>query len=56
MNRRLFVQSLTSACLTAPAQTQQAPAPPKPPAIPVNYDEAQVGTYTLPDPLVLARS
>ncbi len=54
MNRRLFVQSLTSACLTAPAQTQQAPAPPKPPAIPVNYDEAQVGTYTLPDPLVLA--
>src|ERR1035438_10763086 len=31
----------------------------KPPAavvagIPVNYDEARVGTYTLPDPLVLA--
>src|SRR2546425_6585720 len=24
------------------------------PTIPVNYDEAQVGTYTLPDPLVLA--
>src|SRR5215471_978825 len=24
------------------------------PAIPVNYDEAQAGTYTLPDPLVLA--
>jgi len=22
--------------------------------IPVNYDEAKVGTYTLPDPLVLA--
>src|SRR5262250_2696124 len=24
------------------------------PAIPVNYDESQVGTYTLPDPLVLS--
>src|SRR5438046_1993559 len=24
------------------------------PAIPVNYEETQVGTYTLPDPLVLA--
>src|SRR5437773_7580136 len=24
------------------------------PAIPTNYDEAQAGTYTLPDPLVLA--
>lgn len=39
----------------------QVPAAPveKPPAaevagIPVNYDEAKVGTYTLPDPLVLA--
>src|SRR5213594_2985909 len=26
----------------------------KPPAIPANYDEALAGTYTLPDPLVLA--
>ena len=26
----------------------------KPPAIPVNYDEALVGAYTLPDPLLLA--
>lgn len=33
---------------------QQA-APPRPVAgIPVNYDEALVGTYTLPDPLVLS--
>jgi hypothetical protein len=39
-----------------PAPAQPAPAPP--PAvvagIPVNYDEAKVGSYTLPDPLVLA--
>src|SRR5258708_187691 len=35
-----------------------AQGPPPPPAevagIPVNYDEAKVGTYTLPDPLTLA--
>ena len=36
-----------------------APAVPKPPpavvaGIPVNYDQALVGTYTLPDPLVLS--
>lgn len=40
--------------LTTDAQT---PAPKPPPAvvagIPVNYDEAKVGTYTLPDPLKL---
>ena len=46
--------ALFSASLTA----QNAPPPPKPaPAvvagIPVNYDEAKVGTYTLPDALVL---
>lgn len=45
-----------AAATTPPAQTQPAPA--APPAvvagIPVNYDEAKVGTYTLPDPLVLA--
>ena len=34
---------------------QQPPAPPTNVAgIPVNYDEARVGTYTLPDPLLLA--
>lgn len=54
-----------AAALLAAAAFAQAPAPP-PPAkkasapptevagIPVNYDEAKVGTYTLPDPLVLA--
>src|SRR5262245_1181832 len=34
-------------------QTQNAP-PTNVAGIPVNYDEARVGTYTLPDPLVLA--
>ncbi len=41
------------------SQNAPAPPPPKPPAsvvagIPVNYDEAKVGTYTLPDVLTLA--
>ena len=44
--------ALTLACLAANGQMANAPA--KPPAIPVNYDETQVGSYTLPDPLVLA--
>jgi hypothetical protein len=35
-------------CFVLNAQTA------KPPAIPANYDEALAGTYTLPDPLVLA--
>jgi hypothetical protein len=40
------------------SQVQTAPATPNPSpdvvaGIPVNYDEAKVGTYTLPDPLVL---
>src|SRR6266404_4031018 len=34
-------------------QTQNAPRS-EVAGIPVNYDEAKVGTYTLPDPLVLA--
>src|ERR1700732_2154622 len=37
----------------ANAQTEKAP-PSEVAGIPVNYDEAKVGTYTLPDPLVLA--
>jgi hypothetical protein len=54
---------LTSQAVSA-QQAPQAPqpaapqAPQAPPAvvagIPVNYDEAQTGNYTLPDPLVLA--
>lgn len=39
-------------------QTPSSKVEKKPPAevagIPVNYDEAKVGTYTLPDPLILA--
>src|ERR1700733_9066827 len=39
--------------VAANAQTEKAP-PSVVAGIPVNYDEALVGTYTLPDPLVLA--
>src|ERR1700728_2220486 len=42
-----------SCCFAANAQTEKAPASVVA-GIPVNYDEALVGTYTLPDPLVLA--
>lgn len=38
--------ALLLCCVAAQGQTA--------PAIPVNYDEAQVGTYTLPNPLALA--
>src|ERR1051326_7642098 len=38
-----------------PAPAKKAAAPPSEVAgIPVNYDEAKVGTYTLPDPLTFA--
>lgn len=44
-------------CSMLPALAQQKTPPPARPAevagIPVNYDEAKVGTYTLPDPLKL---
>ena len=55
--RRLLLSVLLLPFFTAHAQT----APPTPPnkpedvaGIPVNYDETQVGTYTLPSPLVMA--
>ena len=41
---------LLAAFITAALYAQTA----KPPAIPANYDESVVGTYTLPDPLILA--
>ena len=53
---RLFALLATALVLSiCLASTQTQNAPPKEVAgIPVNYDESQVGTYTLPDPLVLA--
>ena len=54
--------ALVAVAQRAPAQTppaQPAPAQPAPPTvvagIPVNYDEAKVGTYKLPDPLVTSK-
>ena len=49
---RTFALMTLSAC----AAMGQADKPPAPvvAGIPVNYDEARVGTYTLPDPLLLA--
>jgi len=38
----------------APPARKAAPPPTEVAGIPVNYDEAKVGAYTLPDPLVLA--
>jgi hypothetical protein len=54
---RSLASAFTPALLFACAARAQAPVE-KPPAavvagIPVNYDEAKVGTYTLPDPLIL---
>jgi hypothetical protein len=40
--------------LCAGASAQTATEPVKPPGLPVNYDEARVGSYTLPDPLVMS--
>lgn len=50
-----LVATLLSGSVMAQNATPTAPAPPTEVAgIPVNYDEAKVGTYTLPDPLVMA--
>src|SRR5260370_10840166 len=47
-----FIATILS-CFAATGQTQRPPATVVA-GIPVNYDEALVGTYTLPDALVLA--
>ncbi|MDE1176566.1 MAG: acetylxylan esterase [Edaphobacter sp.] len=58
MNKLPFYASLSFACvlLSGAAASAQAPAslPRVAAGIPVNYDEDKVGTYTLPDPLVMA--
>jgi hypothetical protein len=47
--------SASSSAQTAPATPAQPAGPPAVVAgIPANYDEAKVGTYTLPDPLKMA--
>ncbi len=56
MSFRALTAALAFACI-ATAQPPAPPAPKAPPkevaGIPVNYDEALVGAYKLPDPLVL---
>lgn len=57
LNQALPFCLLASSLLAFPAQTPAPPAPKPAPGvvarIAVNYDEAKVGTYTLPDPLKL---
>src|SRR5580704_5240109 len=48
-----YLAAVTLSCWIANGQTAKAPAAVVA-GIPVNYDEALVGTYTLPDPLTLA--
>jgi hypothetical protein len=51
MSRR-YIAAMILSCCAASAQTAKAPAAVVA-GIPVNYDEALVGTYKLPDPLTL---
>ena len=52
---RTSIAAAILTCCAAHAQTRSpAPPPTNVAGIPVNYDEALVGNYTLPDPLVLA--
>lgn len=54
LTRRQAVGSLASALVLPAIEGQRTNAPEVVAGIPVNYDEARVGTYTLPDPLTLA--
>lgn len=54
----MILACIVCVVFSSAAYTQSAPLPPRPAptvvaGIPVNYDEAKVGTYTLPDPLRL---
>jgi hypothetical protein len=49
----LILSSLFGASAQTPAPPTPNPSPAEVAGIPVNYDEAKVGTYTLPDPLKL---
>jgi hypothetical protein len=66
LNRKTFMQlrlklllALAASIVSASAKAQDVPRPIPPELssvvadIPVNYDESKVGTYTLPDPLIL---
>ncbi|HJZ81272.1 MAG TPA: hypothetical protein VKD91_13035, partial [Pyrinomonadaceae bacterium] len=52
-SKQSFLALLILSLFGATGQTQNAP-PTNVAGIPVNYDEARVGTYTLPDPLMPA--
>src|SRR3954452_21888857 len=62
LHRSRLALLIPAAVLLLPMSVRAQAAPPPPanaPAavvagIPVNYDESKVGTYTLPDPLVMA--
>ncbi len=56
LSRQLFASVTISTALAVHAQTPPPTPKPSPDVIagiPVNYDEAKVGTYSLPDPLIL---
>src|SRR6267143_3863663 len=53
MSTRSLICAMILSCCAANGQTAKAPSAVVA-GIPVNYDEALVGTYTLPDPLTLA--
>lgn len=54
LTRRRAVGSLASGLILSRSLAQSTNPPTSVAGIPVNYDEARVGTYTLPDPLQLA--
>lgn len=49
----MFLKFVVAASLAFPLLAQSTAPPSEVAGIPVNYDEAKAGTYTLPDPLLL---